>query len=228
MKSQFRDFNQEALVWDDNPARVKLAEDVAAAMMREVVLRSDMDVLDFGCGTGLIALKLAPEVRSVTGADLSRGMLDVLEAKVARQGLPHVSTRHLEKDGDLGGPYDVIVSSMTFHHIEEIESLLVQFHRALKPEGVVCIADLDLDQGEFHADNTGVFHGGFERTALRELFEKSGFSSVTVSTAAEMAKLGRAGELRKFGIFLLVANNAKPRPKCSVGIRSTMDTPSLF
>ena len=205
MKSQQRDFNKEALVWDENPTRVKLAEDVASAMMRSVALKPNMDVLDFGCGTGLIALKLAPRVRSVTGADLSRGMLDVFEAKVSGQKLAHVHARHLENGGDLGGPYDLIVSSMAFHHIEEIEPLLIQFYRALNPMGFVCVADLDLEPGDFHDDNTGIFHFGFDRDALRKLFQNAGFFDIDVLTAAEREKPDGRGGLRRFSIFLLTA-----------------------
>jgi SAM-dependent methyltransferase len=61
--------------------------------------------MDFGCGTGLVALALQPLVRSVTGVDSSQGTHDVLAAKIARQGLGNV--RKLFRDrvrGDaLGG-----------------------------------------------------------------------------------------------------------------------------
>lgn len=67
-----RDFDKAAATWDEDPRRVKLAEDVAAAILREAVLSKDMDALDFGCGIGLVTLKLQPYVRSITGAD-SRG-----------------------------------------------------------------------------------------------------------------------------------------------------------
>ena len=91
MQKQKRDFDQAAAAWDDHPPRVKMAEDVAAAMMRAHALTPDPEVLDFGCGTGLLAFQLAPRVKSVTGADSSRGMLDVLEAKMARLGQPNAN-----------------------------------------------------------------------------------------------------------------------------------------
>jgi precorrin-6B methylase 2 len=57
MSSEKRDFDKEAAAWDEQPARVQLAGDVAAAIVRQVTLRTDMDVLDFGCGTGLLTLQ---------------------------------------------------------------------------------------------------------------------------------------------------------------------------
>ncbi len=58
-QAERRDFNKEAAQWDANSFRVKLAQDVSAAMMRELKLSKDMTVLDFGCGTGLVTLAAA-------------------------------------------------------------------------------------------------------------------------------------------------------------------------
>ncbi len=112
-----KDFDKEAAQWDANPGRVKLAHDVADAMIKEVHPTKEMDALDFGCGTGLVTLKLQPLVRSVTGMDSSRGMLGVLESKVADQGSVNVRTQFLdlEQGGKVEGKYHLIVSSMTLH-----------------------------------------------------------------------------------------------------------------
>lgn len=47
----------EAASWDENPARMKLAEDVAHAIAQHVPIRSSFDALDIGCGTGLLTLQ---------------------------------------------------------------------------------------------------------------------------------------------------------------------------
>jgi cyclopropane fatty-acyl-phospholipid synthase-like methyltransferase len=53
-----RNFNQEAANWDRVPGRVKVAQDIAHSMIQEITLTPDMDVLDFGCGTGLLTFAL--------------------------------------------------------------------------------------------------------------------------------------------------------------------------
>ena len=49
-----RNFDTAASTWDEEPRRVKLAGNVAAAIIDTIQPNRTMDVLDFGCGTGLI------------------------------------------------------------------------------------------------------------------------------------------------------------------------------
>lgn len=204
MSAEKRDFNKAAAKWDEVPRRVKLAGDVASAISEEVKLAADMDVLDFGCGTGLLSLNLLPSVRSVTAVDSAQGMLKVLASKVETLGLPNVKIRHADTDkGErLEGSYDLITSSMTLHHINDIKPLLSQFYGILAPGGYLCIADLDLDGGMFHEDGTGVFHNGFDRKELKQAFKAAGFAEVRDRTATSVEKQ-IAGETRKFTIFLM-------------------------
>lgn len=205
MSMERRDFDKEAAAWDEHPARVQLASDVAAAISRQVTLSADMDVLDLGCGTGLLTLQLAPLVKSITGVDSSRGMLNVLVAKIARQNVTNVRTLLLDLEaGDtLSDEYNLIVSNMTLHHIREIGPLLDRFYGAISPGGHLCISDLDPDDGLFHEDNHGVFHRGFDRAVLRRAFMEAGFEDVRDTTAAEVTKPTRLGGLRRFTIFLM-------------------------
>lgn len=203
MSTEARDFDKDAARWDEYPTRVQLAQDVAGAIARAVPLVPTMDALDFGCGTGIVTLQLAASVGSITGVDSSAGMLEALNAKIDRQGHTNVTSRRLDPGDDLSGAYDLIVSSMTFHHIQDVDALLAQFFRSLKAPGWLCIADLDPEQGEFHDDNAGVFHFGFERDALRSAFVRAGFSEIVDVTAAEVAKPTRKGEPRTFSVFLM-------------------------
>jgi ubiquinone/menaquinone biosynthesis C-methylase UbiE len=205
MNIERRDFDKEATTWDEVPARVKLANDIAAAISEDILLTSNMDALDFGCGTGLLTLQLQPAVRSITGVDSSRGMIDVLKAKIGRENLPNIKTQYLDTErGDiLKGTYHLIVSGMTLHHIKEIRPLLNQFYRILMPSGYLCIADLDLDDGRFHDNNNGVFHFGFDRALLRKDFMEAGLDDIRDRTAAEVMKPGSDGGMRLFTIFLM-------------------------
>lgn len=204
MPENKRDFDQEAAAWDDNPVRVKLAEELARALCAAVPLTPDMTVLDFGCGTGLVTLRVAPRVASVTGADTSQGMLDVLTAKAAAAGGVTVFPFLIGPDGALPGEtYDLVMSSMTLHHVEDVPALLRAFHARLAPGGRLCVIDLEPDDGQFHADSAGVFHNGFERAALRQQFAAAGFKDVAGARAARVTKPGRDGVVRAFPVFLM-------------------------
>lgn len=207
MNTEKRDFDKEAAAWDEKPVRVRLVEDVAAAITKKVTITTAMDALDFGCGTGLLTLRLQPLVRSITGVDSSRGMLDIFKAKVSALKMANVDAILCDLDtGDtLSGSYDLVVSNMTLHHVKEIAPLLRQFHAVMAPGGTLCLADLDAEGGQFHEDNTGVFHFGFDRAALRSLCLEAGFVDVADQTATEIEKPDRNGAPRRFPVFLLIA-----------------------
>jgi len=206
-----RNFDTAAKTWDENPGRVKMAHDVAKAIRDAVRLTKDMDVLDFGCGTGLLTLQLHPFVRRVEGADSSQGMINVLVSKVHEQGIKNVTAWHvdLDKGGVLDGQYDLVVSSMTLHHVPDIQPLINQFAAILKPSGILAIADLDCDEGKFHDSNEGIFHFGFDRCAMQKHFERAGFEHVRNRTAAIVAKPVPEGGSRTFTVFLMTGRKGK-------------------
>src|SRR5664280_2854459 len=185
-----RNFDQEAANWDQVPERVKLAQDIAQSMIKEITLTPDMDVLDFGCGTGLLTFALQPFVRSITGVDSSHGMLDFFKTKIKEQNLSNVKADYLDLDkGDfLTGSYHLVISSMTLHHIKNISTLLRQFYSILLPSGRLAVADLEPDDGQFHDNNDGVFHFGFDREELSLIFMDAGFRNIRTLQAAEIEK----------------------------------------
>lgn len=200
-------FDREATLWDEKPDRLKLAGEVAAAMQAAVPPMPAMRVLDFGCGTGLVSLPWAHRVGQLTGMDASAGMLEVFRAKAAQLGLNNVSTSHFSagQTPPALDPFDLIVSSMTLHHVADIPQLLGQLKSLLAPEGRLCLADLDPDDGQFHADPSGVFHHGFARAALVDQVRRAGFDRVDIGTATTLKRPGADGIMREFSLFLLVA-----------------------
>jgi ubiquinone/menaquinone biosynthesis C-methylase UbiE len=205
------DFDKEAASWDKNPGRVSLANDIAQAISDQKILMPDMDVLEFGCGTGLLTVQLSPLVRSVTGLDSSKGMLDVLKAKIKEHSLSNIAIKFLDpsKSELMGGPYHLVVCSMTLHHVKEIRPLINQFYEAAAPEGYVCIADLDPDGGEFHGDNDTVFHHGFDRATLRRILRDAGFDDIRETIAANVIKPISKGGVRSFSVFLMTGRKGK-------------------
>ena len=206
MHTEKRNFDIAAASWDEQPARVKLAQDIAQAVSAQIALTAEMDVMDFGCGTGLMTVLLQPRVRSITGVDTSPGMLDVLRQKIDQLKLSNVRAALLDEDKaeELQGSYDVVVSSMALHHIADLEPVFRQFYDVTNPGGYLGIADLDSEGGRFHGDNAGVFHFGFDRTALGKVFAAAGFEHIRASDAAEVVKPNVQGEMERFTVFLMI------------------------
>jgi len=204
MAGEKRDFNTAAATWDQKTHRVRMANDVAKAILGTLRPGPDTEALDLGCGTGLVTLFLQPHVRTITAIDSSKGMLAELEKKIAAQGITNVRTRCVDLENeDLPGPFSLAVSSMTFHHVQDTDRLLGRIFAGLRPGGKIAIADLDSDEGRFHESNEGVFHFGFDRYLMRKSFEAAGFVNVRNRTAAIVQKPGPDGGVRTFTVFLM-------------------------
>lgn len=188
--TQKRDFNAVASKWDEEPRRVKLAGEIAEAIIAAIPPSTEWDALDFGCGTGLVTLQLAPSLRSMTGTDSSSGMIDRLGAKILDGGFSNVRAElcNLESGNLPSGRYHLITSAMTLHHIPEIVPLLRSLKTLLHPGGWIALADLESEGGRFHEDPTGVFHQGFSANELSTMLAEAGFSSISVTTATKVIK----------------------------------------
>ena len=194
-------FDQAAPTWDLTDRRVQLAHAVAEAISSRVFFSKEQNILDFGCGTGLVTLELAAKVGSISGADTSPGMLKILEEKAEKQGVPvRLVPLGTAGTGDLGGPYDLIVSSMTLHHIADVPALFRQFMRHLNPGGQVALADLDEEDGSFHEEAMSVQHKGFSREHIQGWLADAGFGQIQLETATVTSKGGK-----DYPVFLATA-----------------------
>jgi SAM-dependent methyltransferase len=202
-----RNFNEAASSWDDEPRRVRLASEVAECVKKEVAVTGEMTVLDYGCGTGLVTLCLQPLVRSITGADLSDGMLEILRGKIEARGLTNVKAVLLDPDREIfpAESFDLVVSSMTLHHVENVARLLADFHRVLRSGGVLAVADLDAEDGSFHGHGLAAAHSGFDRDRMRGMLEEAGFREIREVTAATIEKPDVRDTLRTYTVFLMTA-----------------------
>jgi ubiquinone/menaquinone biosynthesis C-methylase UbiE len=205
-----RNFNKEAATWDDNPQRVAMTRSIADAIITRIPLSKEMDALDYGAGTGLVSLGIQPHVRSITAADSAPAMLERLDDKIRAVGVENVRTMLLDLENSPGPDleFDLIVSSMVFHHVEDISGLLLRLYKMLRTGGYIAVADLDPDQGEFHRDRTGVRHNGFDRRHIENLFAENMLTEINSETACTLKReVAGKGEM-EFTVFLITGKKA--------------------
>lgn len=177
-------FDELAKNWDEKPLRVENARRIGQGIIDNIPVDKNWRVLDFGTGTGLLTFYIQPYVKEIDAIDNSKGMLEVLQEKARKVGVSNINPvfKDLEKD-ELGDEeYDLVVSSMTLHHIEDVESLLWKLKKSLKEGGYIAIADLEEEEGDFHSDNEGVYHFGFSKEKMKEYYEKIGFKDIKIFT----------------------------------------------
>ena len=118
-------FDERAKDWDSDPAKVERARVVADAIRAAVPLKPGMTALEYGCGTGLLSFALQTEFASITLADTSQGMLDVLAGKIQSAGVRNMHPLRLDLSSDPlpDSRFGIIYSLMALHHIPETETV---------------------------------------------------------------------------------------------------------
>lgn len=194
-------FAHKSKNWDMNSKRVKNAKSIAELIVKNIKLKKEMKLMDLGAGTGLLSYFVAPFVGKIIAVDTSPSMLREFESKcVDFDCETEVKEIDIVKYDEGNEIFSGVISSMTIHHIEDIPALMKKLYGMVEKDGFVALADLDIEDGSFHSDNTGVFHYGFDRHKLAEYAEEAGFRDVTFSTASTIDK-----PHADFTVFLMTA-----------------------
>lgn len=104
-------------------------------------------VLDLGCGTGSLALRVARKGATVVGMDVSSAMLEVARRRAREEGLAdRVELREMgvaELDREPPESYDAVMSGLCFSELshDELSYTLEQVGRILRPGGLLVVGD---------------------------------------------------------------------------------------
>ena len=197
-------FDELALTWDKEPHRIERAKAVADAIRKNIPNLNQKTGFEYGCGTGLLSFNLHHDLKTITLADSSTGMLAVLAQKIQDQAIANLKLLQLDLTTDPAPPlsYDIIYTLMTMHHIVEIEPVLQKFHTMSNSGGYLCIADLDAEDGSFHGKDF-VGHNGFNQERLASMLKRSGFSFLGSEICYEVVKRTETGATKKYPVFIM-------------------------
>ncbi|WP_320006118.1 class I SAM-dependent methyltransferase [Maridesulfovibrio sp.] len=195
----------KAKEWDSNPERLRIIDEFAAEVEKEVDFSKDSEVLDFGCGTGLVGLRFGKKVKTLYALDTSEAMLGMLQAKLENEdyGNVRVLSVSMHESGIPENSLDAIFTSMAMHHVADLPDVLQQMVRLLKSGGKLIVGELLPEDGSFHGDNV-VPYNGFEPDELAAMVTKAGFSAVSHHAHGIYSKPDKEGVVRQYGTFVLV------------------------
>ena len=194
-------FDKKAEQWDAYTARVKRAEHIYKSIAAEIAIHIDDTVLDFGCGTGLLGFNFMNEVKSVTFADASVGMLEQVKKKA--ENLPTGKVKLLNAATEaIRETYTIIVSLLALHHVEPLDETLCNLSNHVAENGYICLSDLDVEDGSFHYPQI-VPHNGIDREDVIRNVTKSGMHIICNKTVFIEERIV-GGKKKTYPIFLII------------------------
>lgn len=199
-------FDDDARTWDDDPAKVERSRLLANEIKNFLQPNGTTTAFEFGCGTGLLSFFLKDDFQSITLADTSSGMIDVLKEKIAANQIQNMHPFQVDL---LNEPYNfapshVIYTLMTLHHIHDISSILSIFNQLLLPGGHVCVADLETEDGSFHARHPNFDgHKGFDRKDLENKFRENGLEPVYYNNFFTIQRPAENG-MKSYPLFVMI------------------------
>jgi predicted methyltransferase len=107
-----------------------------------------MTVADVGAGTGLFTVLFARAVEPagrVIASDISKPFAELIVKRAATEGLLNVSAVVATHTDTLleNGSVDIVFTSDTYHHLEQVEPVLGSIYNALRPGGRFIVVDFE-------------------------------------------------------------------------------------
>lgn len=194
-------FDRKSTTWDQQQYRVERALMVAEAIKNKIPLSKTMKALDFGCGTGLLGFNLIDSIEQMTFGDNSPGMLAQVSMKIKEYEHAKASTLLLGDSLQIS-EFNLIVSLMVLHHIQDIGQQISILSDSVVHGGYICLCDLDKEDGSFHQAET-VPHNGFEREYIKSILIKNKFEIIDTSTVYVNRKEIQ-NRIFEFPVFMII------------------------
>ena len=140
--SQVDFFNSVAKNWDNMS---EINETKINYLLSKLEIKEDDNILDIGTGTGVLIpflSKLAPN-GSITGVDISKGMLEVASEKFKSMHNVYFDLVNVETE-DINCKYDKIILYSMYPHLENKTNTIKKLvQNNLKDNGILMIAHSD-------------------------------------------------------------------------------------
>lgn len=136
----------------DRYARQSISDEASYKKKLEITqkyLTSNMQVVEFGCGTGSTAIVHAPKVNAYHAIDVSEKMIEIARNKAEQAGISNMTFKvgTLEQVGEADASCDALLGLNTLHLVPDLPGTLATVARMLKPGGyffssTICLTQL--------------------------------------------------------------------------------------
>lgn len=199
-------FDERARIWDSNPVNWERSQAIAQMIQQKIDLNPGMRAMEYGAGTGILSFMLKDAVKEITLMDSSQEMVKVMEEKVQGSGENHLKPLffNLETNDYTAQTFDLIVTQMVMHHVNDTRRIIHKFYQLLNKGGHLVIVDLYAEDGSFHGEG---FEGhlGFDPEQLANELSEAGFKDILHEPCFVMKKQTEKQGIKDFPIFLLTA-----------------------
>jgi ubiquinone biosynthesis O-methyltransferase len=129
-----------------NPVRLGFIRETAAAHFGRSGLApfAGLELLDIGCGGGLLSEPMARLGFAVTGVDASEKNIKTAAAHAGPQGLA-IDYRHGSAESlvETGAAFDVVLNMEVVEHVADLPAYLTACAKLVKPGGLMIVATLN-------------------------------------------------------------------------------------
>lgn len=132
--------DQHADIMYDLKTRKKKAEKVLAVLLDYYSGETEhLKILDIGCSTGIIAYTLSEKFGEVEGIDIDKNAVKFAKENYKKNNLnfTELDGMHLNYPAD---SFDIVVCSHIYEHIPDMEKLIGEVYKILKPDGICFFA----------------------------------------------------------------------------------------
>ena len=146
--------DQSLKFWDkiaNRYAKRPVADEAAYQKKLQVTrdyFQPDMEVMEFGCGTGSTAITHAPYVRHIHAIDFSLEMIEIAQGKAEAEQVKNVTFEQsaIEETSVSDQTLDAVLGLSILHLLDNKEDVIAKVHKMLKPDGIfvtstACIGD---------------------------------------------------------------------------------------
>ncbi|MBP0020442.1 MAG: class I SAM-dependent methyltransferase [Cyanobacteria bacterium SBLK] len=110
--------------------------------------QSDMQVFEFGCGTGSTAIVHAPYVKHIQGIDISANMIQIARGKAEAENINNITFEcsTIDEFRVSDETFDVVLGLSILHLLQNKEEAIAKVYKMLKPNGIfvtstACLGD---------------------------------------------------------------------------------------